>query len=292
MALAVGLSMVGCAAETPDGEALGDDEGAIQGGSVDRTHSFAVAVLQGDSTCSGVLIGPNLVLTARHCVAPDDIDEVDCARDTFRPNYAPSMLRVTTAPVVTQRERSRAYRVATVLTPPGEMFCGNDIALLILSNNVPESEATPIAAAVQRPITDRELYGREIAALGYGDTFVDAENEGTRRVRQHIAITCIPGDAVLPCRDLDELDITETEFVTKGAVCAGDSGGSAIAQVTLESAPVALGVLSRADETGRRCGSATYTRTDAFKDFILAGVARAAAEGGYRVPDWASERER
>src|SRR4051812_103624 len=46
---------------------------AIQGGQVDTTSSFAIALISG-GLCSGTLIAPNLVITARHCVetAPDE----------------------------------------------------------------------------------------------------------------------------------------------------------------------------------------------------------------------------
>ena len=62
---------------------------AIQGGTVDQQDSAIVAILidtsQGMSLCSGTLVGPNLVLSAHHCVA--DSSSTACGANSFGTTY-------------------------------------------------------------------------------------------------------------------------------------------------------------------------------------------------------------
>ena len=288
-ALAASFASVGCAfkatSRSGEGARLSTAKSAIQGGSVDRTHTFAVAIVTNGETCSGALIAPNLVLTARHCVSPGGGDVVDCSVDTFGAPMKPSSFRVTTDAVANQA--SAFHAVAKVLTPSGKKFCGNDIALLLLADVVSPDEAVPITPAVEFSMTEHPRYQTEIAAIGYGITGPGRSDEGTRHLREHIPLVCTPGDETIPCSSLADYDITAAEFVVKEGVCTGDSGGSAIEQASLESAPVTFGVLSRAAETATRCAEATFTRTDAFKEFLVAGAEEAASAGDYPLPAWA-----
>ena len=75
----------------------------IQGGSTDTTHLFAVGVVQLAQAqqnmvafCSGVLLAPNLVATARHCVAQLTSTTIDCTTSTFGALYPASEVFVTT----------------------------------------------------------------------------------------------------------------------------------------------------------------------------------------------------
>ena len=71
-------------------EDVGTGRAAIQGGTVSGNDTFAVALLDAsESVCSGTLIAPNLVLTARHCIADGGGTQfIDCAQDTFDAPYA------------------------------------------------------------------------------------------------------------------------------------------------------------------------------------------------------------
>ncbi|HRG95976.1 MAG TPA: trypsin-like serine protease, partial [Polyangiaceae bacterium] len=248
---------------------------AIQGGAEDDVHTFAVAVIMPDSTCSGTLIAPNLVLTARHCVADSgSSDAVDCSRDKFSPPAPAARFAITTEKVV--RSGSAKYRVAKVLVPTESKFCGNDIALLLLDENVPASEATPAAPALDPPMSTHPLYGTTVATLGYGISGPRKNDDGTRRLREDVPIQCTPGDPTKSCR-LSDFDITDAEFVAGDGLCSGDSGGSAFDQESFtRGRPVTFGVLSRAGETGLKCVDAVFTRTDAFSD-LLVGAAKEAA---------------
>ena len=63
------LSLTACGAGTlpEESEPLGTSRSAVQGGKPATTQTFAVGVY-GRGLCSGTLIAPNLVITARHCV--------------------------------------------------------------------------------------------------------------------------------------------------------------------------------------------------------------------------------
>ena len=92
----------GCSAESPSSESLTAASSAIQGGTNDTTHLFAVGVVAqlagGTGLCSGALLAPNLVATARHCVAPPAGTTVYCASATFGSEVDPSKVFVIDAP--------------------------------------------------------------------------------------------------------------------------------------------------------------------------------------------------
>src|ERR1700679_4305354 len=81
----LGLLVVGCggAGATDGGEPTASSASAIQGGTDDTTHRFAVGIARDpggldQAICSGVLLAPNLVATARHCVASLSSTTLDC----------------------------------------------------------------------------------------------------------------------------------------------------------------------------------------------------------------------
>jgi MYXO-CTERM domain-containing protein len=283
LAGSMALGALGCGAP-PGAEKTRATRAPIQGGQSDAAHPFAVGLeLSDGSLCSGTLIAPNLVLTARHCVASDTGgDVVDCSA-SFRAPVQPSQVFVTTDSVMSQS--AKYIGVSSIEVPAEKGFCGNDIALLVLDALVPASVATPVTPVVEFSMTDRSKVGTSLVTMGYGVTGPARDDGGRRRIRRSVSVQCIPGDAQIDC----SADATESprEFITQGFACEGDSGGGAFDQGSFDKgAPYVLGVLSRAYDSDTTCLDATYTRTDAFAKLIIDAAQKAADEGGYPYPAW------
>ena len=292
LALPFFVLFAACAAETVDAD-VGEDDPSIQGGKADKQprHNFSVGIAsKAGALCSGTLIAPNLVLTARHCVVASEGGATVTCADTFGATVAPSQIFVSTE--WSLRGARKFYPAKSITTPEETSFCGNDIALITLKDNIPASSATPVTPVVRFPMTDRSRIGGRIAAMGYGITNPSAKDSGTRRLREGIAIVCVPGDTSYDCvkNGYGALMDSDREFITAGYVCSGDSGGGAFDQATFtRGTPYVVGVLSRGPQTDAQCLAAIYSRTDSHSDLILDVARKAAVLGTYAAPAWQQE---
>ncbi len=188
------------------------------------------------------------------------------------------------------------HDVQSVSLPTDKHVCGNDIALVILADLVPASEAKPVIPGVQYAQTDFYMHPhRTLAAIGYGQTSPSQTQftAGTRRIRSPIDVLCIPGDALIPC----PAGFNENEFYSDDGTCEGDSGSSAFdAQSVTDNAPFTFGVLSRggdnagdAGQPATLCKGGLYTRLDKFRDLVVQ-TADAASKSWTLypkpMPDW------
>jgi MYXO-CTERM domain-containing protein len=280
----------GCSGQerTAAGEKIGTSSHAIQDGLVDTTaqYKYAIGVSTNGGICSGALIASNVVVTARHCVENIDYKNpqvpktIDCSLNpTFTTGKGP--VQVTTD---TYFNSAQWRSVKQVLVTTSKAVCDNDIALLILTNEVASTTAKPVVPGVQYPINYSKYLG-SFTAIGYGNTSANGGGAGTRRYRELIRIQCIPGDPNIPCPAAFQQD----EFVAGDGTSSGDSGSAAYEQGTFKfgPTPVALGVLSRGGEDESTCVGSIYTRLDKFRDFIIEGVKQASNDGVlYPEPSW------
>ncbi len=273
----------------------------IQGGSADTSHSFAVGIIrqnsQGFAICSGALLAPNLVATARHCVSDLPSSAIDCTTSAFGAVTSPANLFVTTDAVI---GTSQPFDVARIVVPSGAnqtSVCGNDIALLVLAQKIDlPAYVTP---AIDPPMTNHAAYTTNVTAIGYGVTSpvdIKGTSAGTRRIRQGIGIVCIPNDSTyaLDCYKTDPTApqyIASNEFVSGDGTCEGDSGSSAFDQGSFSQGKwVSFGVLSRGavSADAGTCSGAIYSRFDSWAQLLRSTAIDAATVGGYSVPSWAA----
>jgi len=275
-------------------------QSAIEDGTTDVAHTFAVGVVQMSNQelafCSGVLLAPNLMATARHCVAPTSSQQIDCATSTFGAVLPVDDLLVTTATVIIPQ--SDFARVAQIIVPSGAdqtKVCGNDIALMILDRNI--DLAQYVEPAINPPMTDHSVYSTTVTAIGYGlSTPLDEAGvtAGTRRIKENIPLYCIPNDTTFANCFTDpmaEQVLSADEFVSGDAsTCEGDSGSGAFDQASFNRGLwVAFGILSRGavSSDGQTCIQPVYSRFDAWGSLLTGAATQAASLGGYAAPVWA-----
>jgi|GEM_PF-873379 len=260
----------------------------IYGKDSDKSQDSVVLLIHFDpkksafGSCTGTLLSDRLILTARHCVADTD-ESAACdvtgkplAQGEIRGNHPANTLYAFTGPNrpdFGSRDITPDGVGAKVIDDGGTNLCNHDIALVILKDPIPNAKIAQIR--LDSPV----LKSEKLTAIGWGVTDVTPSPD-VRQQRSAIPVLGIGPD------DTEALPVPPNEFEVGESICSGDSGGPALGP-----SGAIVGVVSRGGNATKpdpnnpasSCigGTNLYTKVDAFKDFIVAGLAMVDAEPWY-----------
>lgn len=287
--LLVLLFGTGCAAEADDGVqvdvSLGSKTSIFGGAPDDDEHAISsvVALKVGSAgsyeLCSGALIAPNVVLTARHCVAKSLTTSVSCDEDGRSTNGAhvagnqhPENVAVYVGAAPKFSRAADAVGKA-IVAPDNDHLCDSDIALVVLDRAIPDIE--PLAVRLRGRVRPTE----RIRSVGYGQNDKHLPI-GTRLRKEGVQVLAM-GRGVSSSKTA----LGPHEFEVGRSICQGDSGGPAINEKT----GAVVGVVSRGGDCNDDYGH-IYTTTSGWSSlfdqaFALAGGAPIAEPGDDLIND-------
>ncbi len=216
-------------------------------GVADRGMDPAVVAVQvvDVGVCSGVLVAPDVVLTARHCTAT-------VAADASCPAKGPQVLsqRDPSTLLVSMGDALATSVVVAqgldVFVPETDVLCGADIALVLLDR--PVTTVTP--AVVEGVGVAR---GQHVRTVGYGGP------PGEKLLREHVPVV-----ASAP-----------SEFLVGEAPCIGEGGATAFDEDTGH----VVGVLARFGPCAGTHPYDVYTRVDVFYPLVEQALASSVDAG-------------
>lgn len=244
------IGLAACAANTDDPpESTGKSEEKIINGSSSFTdmgyyRQRTVHVSSPQGTCSGTLVLPNVVMTARHCVTTN--------KHTSGTLYAPSEIRVrmmarAPAPVAppaddpcTEPNRDPHCSVGAMIASASTVL---DMVFVRLAAPIVLNGTVQMFAPIELSTSNAPYIGKSLFITGWGNDTCDGGG-GTLRWGKE---TIVGIDSAATIDGLTETNLLDEDGTNAQGIAHGDSGGPIWGDVTYPAAPLGTANMSKCE---------------------------------------------